>query len=83
MVIAHVPENAAVWIQDKLTLSKGTLREFTSPPLEPNIGYVYIVRASWVVDGKIISQTKDIRVKAGTLHHVFLPEATAQGPAPK
>jgi uncharacterized protein (TIGR03000 family) len=76
-IVAHVPANAAIWFQDAITTSKGTLREFVSPRLEPNEHYVYTVRVSWVENGKLVSQTHDVDVKAGAIHCVYLMEAKA------
>jgi uncharacterized protein (TIGR03000 family) len=76
-IVAHVPDNAAIWFQDDITTSKGTLREFRSPRLELNKRYVYTVRVSWVEDGKLVSETQDVSVKAGAINCVYLMEAKA------
>jgi uncharacterized protein (TIGR03000 family) len=76
-IVAHVPDNAAIWFQDAVTTSKGTLREFTSPPLAPNKDYVYTIRVSWVEDGKLVSQTNEVTVKPGALQCVYLMQAKA------
>jgi uncharacterized protein (TIGR03000 family) len=74
-LVAHVPENAEVWIGDSRTTSGGTLRTFKSPPLSPRVPYSYTVRVAWVEDGKLVSETHDFPVKAGDVHCVYLVQA--------
>jgi uncharacterized protein (TIGR03000 family) len=76
-IVAHVPENAAIWIQDELTSAKGSLREFVSPPLEANKLYVYSVRVGWIENGKVVSQSNKVSVKPGAIHCVYLMDAKA------
>jgi uncharacterized protein (TIGR03000 family) len=71
-LVAHVPDNAQVWLDDAATTSRGTLRTYQSPPLPPGKGYSYTVRVAWVENGKLVSQTRHFPVKAGDVQCVYL-----------
>jgi uncharacterized protein (TIGR03000 family) len=74
-LVAHVPENARIWVGDRATTSTGTLRMFDSPPLTPGKRYTYTVRAAWVENGKLVSETHAFPVKAGDVQCVYLVQA--------
>jgi uncharacterized protein (TIGR03000 family) len=71
-LVAHVPENAQVWVEDEATTSRGVLRTYQSPPLTPGKSYSYTVRVAWVENGKVVSQTRHVPVKAGDVECVYL-----------
>lgn len=75
MMMAHLPENAQIWFEDKETTTKGMMREFVSPPLTPGKNYVYTVRVDWVEDGQKVTQTHEFNVKAGAIHCIYLVRA--------
>lgn len=75
LLMAHVPENANVWIEGDLTTQRGTLREYVSPPLTPGKDYQYTIRVDWMEGGKVVSQTKKVLVRAGELHCLGVVEA--------
>jgi uncharacterized protein (TIGR03000 family) len=56
--------NAEVWVEGKLTNQRGTLREFVSPPLNPDKSYTYDVRARWTENGKDVERTRTVPVRA-------------------
>jgi uncharacterized protein (TIGR03000 family) len=56
--------DARVWIEDKETRQRGTLREFVSPPLNPDKRYTYEVRARWMENGKEMERTRTVPVRA-------------------
>jgi uncharacterized protein (TIGR03000 family) len=74
-VVAHVPENAQIWIGDKTTTSTGNLRTFQSPPLTPGKDYSYTVRVAWVEYGKLVTETHNFPVKPGDVQCVYLVQA--------
>jgi uncharacterized protein (TIGR03000 family) len=77
-LLVHVPENAEVWLQDvKLSKKRTHHRHFVSPPLDPNMNYVYTVRVNWIEDGKWVSQTHHFAVVAGTIHCIYLMKSHA------
>src|SRR5262249_19013297 len=54
-----------VWVEDQLTQSSGNERMFISPPLEPGSSYTYTVRATWMENGREVSQERKIPVTPG------------------
>jgi uncharacterized protein (TIGR03000 family) len=80
-VVAHVPENAQIWFDDKATTSKGKTRVFYYPNLAPGWKYSYTVRVAWVEDAKVVSQTQTFSVAPGDVHAIFLKRNDANGNA--
>ena len=74
-LVAHVPENAQVWIEGKAVGGTGTLRTYQSPPVTPGDRYSYKVRVAWVEAGKLVSEKQEFPVKAGDVHCIFLVKA--------
>jgi uncharacterized protein (TIGR03000 family) len=72
VLIAHLPEHAALWVQGIRTRSIGRTRYFQSPQLIPGRKYNYRVRAAWIEDGRWVSQTLMVPVEAGLLQAVYL-----------
>jgi uncharacterized protein (TIGR03000 family) len=74
-LVAHVPENAQVWIEGQPVGGTGKLRTYQSPPVTPGEKYMYKVRVAWVEAGKVVSEKQEFPVKAGDVHAVFLVKA--------
>jgi uncharacterized protein (TIGR03000 family) len=74
-LVAHVPENAQVWIEGQAVSGTGTLRTYQSPPVTPGDRFTYKVRVAWVEAGKLVSEKQEFPVKAGDVHSVFLIKA--------
>jgi len=72
----RAPENAEVWIADWKTPETGSVREFVSPPLKPGKEYTYDVRARWEENGRPMTQTQKVDVKAGATSEVSFPRPT-------
>jgi uncharacterized protein (TIGR03000 family) len=72
LLIARLPENALLWVEGELTRLRGPTRYFQSPPLVPGAKYSYVVRAAWVEDGRWVSQTQKVPVRAGLVQAVYL-----------
>jgi uncharacterized protein (TIGR03000 family) len=64
-ITLKVPADAEVWFNNIKTKQTGKDRLFVSPPLIPGYSYGYQIRVSWSVDGKTVSQTRDISVRPG------------------
>jgi uncharacterized protein (TIGR03000 family) len=77
-LVAHVPENGQVWIEEDATSSRGTLRTYQSPALTPGKSYSYTVRVAWVENGKVVSQTRHFPIKAGDVQCVYLVQSGSQ-----
>jgi uncharacterized protein (TIGR03000 family) len=71
-MMAHVPENALAYFQDRLMESTGTERTYVSPPLNPGKTYTYTVRVDWVEEGKLVTQTHEFDVFPGMMHCFYL-----------
>ena len=79
-----VPPTAEVSFDDATTLSKGAIRQYDSPPLEPGTRYTYDITASWDENGREVTQTQRVEVTAGanvTVRFPAPPGATGQGTA--
>jgi uncharacterized protein (TIGR03000 family) len=72
LMIAHVADNAMIWIGGEPTTSTGDTRTFITPPLKEGKKSTYTVRVDWIEDGKQVGQTQEIPVKAGGFHCIYL-----------
>jgi uncharacterized protein (TIGR03000 family) len=72
VLMAHLPEDAAIWFNDRPTTSKGMVRYFESPSLTPDKRYVYTVRLVWHEGGKWVGKTTKVPVRAGEMHCLYL-----------
>jgi uncharacterized protein (TIGR03000 family) len=61
----EVPADAKVFVNGAATTSTGTVRTYAARGLSRGRTYSFNVRAEFAVDGKPVSQTKDIRLTAG------------------
>lgn len=61
----YVPANAQVEIDGARTSSTGEARRFVSPPLTPGGNHVYSVKLTWIVQGRILTLTRAVRVQPG------------------
>lgn len=66
IVEVRVPtENAALFVNERLTKQLGAVRTFTSPALPKGESAEYDIRAEWMVGGQKVVLTKTITGKAG------------------
>jgi uncharacterized protein (TIGR03000 family) len=71
-LIARLPEHALFWVEGKQTRLTGQTRYFESPPLRAGEKYSYTVRVAWIEDGRWVSQTEKIPVRAGLVQAIYL-----------
>jgi uncharacterized protein (TIGR03000 family) len=64
-LVVELPENAKLFIDDKPMKAASGVRSFNTPELEPGQAYYYLVRVETVRDGKPISETRRVIVRAG------------------
>lgn len=64
-IVIHVPEGADVWIEGVKMKQAGSQRRFISPPLRPNMGYTYEIRAAWTENGREVTTVNNVRIEAG------------------
>jgi uncharacterized protein (TIGR03000 family) len=79
-----VPPAAEVSFDDTMTLSKGAVRQYDSPPLTPGTRYTYDITASWNENGRDVTQTQRVEVTAGanvTVRFPAPPGTTGQAAA--
>jgi uncharacterized protein (TIGR03000 family) len=76
-VVAHLPEDALLWFDDRPTRQRGMLRHYESPPLKRGQRYRYEARVVWFEDGRWVSQAKEVLVRAGATTCVYLTKASA------
>ncbi|HBI46225.1 MAG TPA: hypothetical protein DDY78_25735, partial [Planctomycetales bacterium] len=74
-LMAHVPKDARVWIEDAPTTSTGVERVYKSPPLVPGKEYSYTIRVAWPEDGHWVSKEAVAQVKPGQCHCFYLERA--------
>jgi len=72
-----VPAGAKVWFDGKDTKQTGTLRRFESPQLTPGKDYTYDVKATWTENGKEVTRTRhvDVRANSGVTVDFTRPES--------
>lgn len=73
----HVPAGASVWAQGVKMETKGTLRRFITPALEPGTNYSYEFRIVYPENGKDVSLVRHISVAAGDRKSLTILEGTA------
>jgi uncharacterized protein (TIGR03000 family) len=65
-----VPAEARVFVNGRTTTSTGSVRQYVSPGLVDGLDYLYKVRAEINRDGRLVSQTRIVRVRAGEATNV-------------
>ena len=68
-IVVEVREGATVYVNDKLTKSTGTTRQFLSSDLQRGKSYKFRVRAELMgADGNLISETQQVSMATGESH---------------
>lgn len=75
VLMAHLPEDALIWFNGQPTRSRGMVRYFETPSLEPGKGYYYTARLVWHENGKWVSKTEKVPTGAGQMYCVYLTPA--------
>jgi uncharacterized protein (TIGR03000 family) len=68
LLVAHLPDNARIWVEGMLVQQEGHPRHIVSPPLAPGKEYQYTVRVEWYEDGNWVGQDHQFPVHAGDVH---------------
>jgi uncharacterized protein (TIGR03000 family) len=79
-IVITVPADARVLVGGKPTSQTGTSRTFESPPLEFGASYAYEITVEVVRDGKTLTQTKKVEVRAGQTSRVDFSSIEAETP---
>src|SRR5262249_47647198 len=64
-VVVTLPEDAQLYFDGSLTTQVGDTRTFVTPPLQAGSTYSYQLKAEALRGGKVVSQSRQIQVKAG------------------
>jgi len=65
-----VPANAKVSVQGAKTAQTGAFRRFVSPPIAGGYRYSYDLQATWMENGREVSQRRSFAVHPGAVVHV-------------
>lgn len=66
-LVVEVPANSKLFIDDKLMKNASGVRSYNTPALQPGQAYYYIVRVETVRNGKPVSETRRVIVRAGQI----------------
>jgi uncharacterized protein (TIGR03000 family) len=77
LLVAHLPDHALLWIEERPAALKGRTSYFESPPLTAGKRYSYTVRTAWLEDGHWVSQTRTVPVQAGAVQTLYLRPSPA------
>jgi len=64
-LVVEVPADAKLYVDDQLMKTMSARRVFNTPTLDKGQTYYYILRAEMAIDGKTVSETKRVLVRAG------------------
>jgi uncharacterized protein (TIGR03000 family) len=81
LVNVWVPADATLRFEGIRTEERGPFRRFTTPPLIPGREYAYDIDATWTENGRQVTRTRHVPVRAGDRLYVDfrLPETTEGG----
>jgi len=65
-VDVFLPAEAELTFQGQVLPQRGLLRRFTSPPLRLGEDYTYDITATWTEDGREVTKSRQIVVRAGS-----------------
>lgn len=85
----HVPPDAEVWLDGQRMRSRGAMRHYRSPPLDPTRDYAYEVRTRWWIKDTPIEEVRHVAIRAGATAIVdfthldpLVPRPTPPAPPP-
>jgi uncharacterized protein (TIGR03000 family) len=81
-VLVRVPEDARLYFNGTLTQTPGSVRRFNTPPLPVGQDFMYELRAEVTRQGRPISETKRVLVRAGQTTEVDFSNLDAAAATP-
>jgi uncharacterized protein (TIGR03000 family) len=78
LLVAHLPDQAQIWLEGVLMQQRGNPRRILSPPLTPGKEYAYTVVVKWYEDGQWVSQEHQFPVHAGDVHCIDIIPSKSQ-----
>jgi uncharacterized protein (TIGR03000 family) len=76
-IVVSVPADASVTVDGKATVSTSTVRTFETPTLTSDKTYSYTFKAEFSREGKTVTVSKKVTVKAGKIVNLDLNQADA------
>jgi uncharacterized protein (TIGR03000 family) len=76
-VVVKLPADARLYFDDRPTKQAGAERTYVTPELTPDKEYVYQVKIEYTRDGRMMTQTKSVTVRAGQTSRLEFGEAAA------
>jgi uncharacterized protein (TIGR03000 family) len=80
-IVVKLPPEAKLTVNNAVTHLTSSTRTFVSPPLQPGKEAYYSLKASLVRDGKTVTATKRVAVRAGEERQVRLTFPSSAGGA--
>ena len=77
-----MPADVEVWIEGIKTQQTGAERQFVLPPLSPGQDYMYELKARWTENGRPVTRTRQILVRAGDRGGVDFTQPEEEAIAP-
>jgi uncharacterized protein (TIGR03000 family) len=82
-LIVELPADAKLYVDDRAMKSTSGVRTFNTPELEPGQLYYYELRVEVERDGKPVTETKRVIVKAGEVVRANFPKVESESVAAK
>jgi uncharacterized protein (TIGR03000 family) len=79
-VVVKAPAGVSLTVNDQPTTLRKTEETFNTPNLQPGLTYSYVFKAEAVREGKPVSVTRRVSVRAGEESRVDLTDMTAEAP---
>ncbi len=76
-LVVELPENAKLFIDDMPMKAGSGVRSFNTPELEPGQAYYYMVRVESIRDGKPVSESRRVIVRAGQVARADFKDLTS------
>lgn len=80
-IVVSLPAEAKLSIDDRMTVSTSAVRTFATPALEAGKEYYYTLKAEVVRDGKTVTSTERVAVRAGQTSRITLDVPATTGVA--
>jgi uncharacterized protein (TIGR03000 family) len=69
-LVVQLPADAKLYVDGQFADSGAAKRTFLTPALDPDADYYYTIKAEVVRDGKVVSDSKKVFVRAGKTSEV-------------
>lgn len=79
-LLIELPTNAKLFIDDTPVKGAVDVQTFHTPPLEPGRDYFYSVRIEMMRDGRPLTQTRQIIVRAGQVARADFKDLESEAP---